>query len=72
MRSRGDTTELDTFRLGLVWEWDEWEEQILQNLEDHNDVVPQLTVNAVLINNLGSISDDIFARVGVREVSDEE
>jgi hypothetical protein len=72
MRTRADTTDLDTFCLGLVWDREEWEEQILQNLEDHTDVVPRLVVHAVRINNLGTVSDDMFARVGVLEVLDDE
>jgi len=72
MRTRTDTTDLDTFCLGLVWDREEWEEQILQNLEDHTDVVPRLVVYAVRINNLGTVSDDMFARVGVLEVLDDE
>jgi len=72
MRERGDTTDLDTFCLGLVWDREEWEEQILQNLEEHTDIVPRLVVHAVRINNLGTVSDDMFARVGVLEVLDDE
>ena len=72
MRTRVDTTDLDTFCLGLIWDRDGWEEQILQNLEDHTNVMPRLMVHAVRINNLGPVSDDMFARVGVIEVSDDE
>jgi hypothetical protein len=72
MRTRADTTDLDTFCLGLIWDRDGWEEQILQNLEDHTNVMPRLVVHAVRINNLGSVSDDMFARVGILEVSDDE
>ena len=72
MGTRADTTDIDTFCLGLVWERSEWEEQILQNLEDHTNVVPRLLVHAVRIHNLGPVSDDMFARMGVIEVSDDE
>lgn len=72
MGTRRDTTDLDTFCLGLVWDHEEWEEQILQNLEDHTDLVPRLVVHAVRINDLGAISDAMFAQVGVLEVSDDE
>jgi hypothetical protein len=72
MGTRADTTDIDTFCLGLVWERASWEEQILQNLEDHTNVVPRLVVHAVRIQDLGPVSDDMFARVGVIEVSDDE
>lgn len=72
MGTRADTTDIDTFCLGLVWERAEWEEQILQNLEEHTNVLPRLVVHAIRINNLGQVSDDLFARVGLIEVTDDE
>jgi hypothetical protein len=70
--TRADTTDIDTFCLGLVWDREEWEEQVLQNLEDYTDLVPRLVVHAVRINDLGRVNDEMFARVGVLEVSDDE
>lgn len=72
IRTRLDTTDLDTFCLGLFWDHEAWEEQILQNLEEHIDVVPRLVVHAVRIRDLAATSDEMFVRVGIVQVSDDE
>lgn len=72
LRTRRDTTDLDTFRLGLFVDREAWDERVLQNLEDHNEVLPRLVVHAVRINNLGAICNELFARMGVSEVSEDD
>jgi hypothetical protein len=72
IRTRQDTTDLDTFRLGLFWDHEAWDERVLKNLEDHSDVVPKLVVHTIRIHHLGPISDELFVRVGVLEVSDDD
>jgi hypothetical protein len=72
IRTRQDTTDLDTFRLGLFWDYAAWDERVLQNLEEHSDVVPKLVVHTIRIKNLGPISDELFVHVGVLEVSDDD
>ncbi len=72
MRYRQDTTDIDTFRLSLCWDQEEWNEQVLGNLEEHEVGVPQLIVHKICIKELGPMTDDLFAAIGVLEVSDDD
>jgi hypothetical protein len=73
MRSRIDNTDKDTFRLGLCWERTEWDELVLENLEENNNVnLPKLTVHVIRINNLKQITDELFNTLGIIELSDDD
>jgi hypothetical protein len=71
MRSRSDTTDMDTFRLGLCWDRAEWNESILENLEDAEPKLPRLTVHVIRINNLRQLTDELFGAIGITEVFDD-
>jgi hypothetical protein len=72
MRTRQDTTEQDTFRLSLCWEASAWRESALENLQEASVDLPRLTVHVIRITHLRQLTDDLFAGIGVVEVSDDD
>jgi hypothetical protein len=72
MRTRQDTTEMDTFRLSLCWENSEWREKTLENLQDEGVTLPELTVHLIRIHQLRQLTDTLFAELGVTEVTDDD
>lgn len=71
LRDRQDTTSKDTFCLSLCWEETTWREAVLQNLEEGDIEGPRLTVHATRIAGLRTLTDEVFAQIGITEVSDE-
>lgn len=69
---RLDTTDRDTFSLSLCWEASAWSETVLENLQENNIELPRLTVHLIRINNLSQLIDDLFAKMGVNEISDDD
>lgn len=72
MQNRTDTTDKDTFRLGLCWEHSEWREKVLENLEENAVDLPRFTLHVIGINGLRQIIDELFAQLGVGEVVDDD
>ena len=69
---RNDTRVKDKFRLSLCWEHLEWNETVLENLQDNGVALPELTLHVIRINNLRQITDELFAELGATVVSDED
>ncbi len=69
---RTDNRGKDNFRLGLCWENSEWSENVLENLQDNGVDLPKLILHVIPINNLRQITDELFADLGVKEVSDDD
>lgn len=72
MKDRTDTTDKDSFCLSLCWDSAMWHEKVLDNLQENGVELPKLTVHVVLIGNLRQVTDEIFAELGVTEVSDDD
>ena len=72
MRTRQDTTEMDTFRLSLCWGNSKWREKVLENLQDYGVILPELTVHVIRISRLRQLTDTLFNELGVAEVHDDE
>src|SRR5260370_41759686 len=72
MQDRTDTTEKDSFRLSLCWYSAMWRVKVLANLQENGVEIPKLTVHVVLIENLREITDEIFAELGIKEVTDDD
>lgn len=72
MRDRRDTTEMDTFRLGLCWEQSHWSESVLQNLEENQVVLPRFTIHVIRVNGIRKLIDELFSKLGITEVSDDD
>ena len=70
MRSRSQTPDVDTFRLGLVWEESAWTETVLRNLEDAS-VDVALGVHAVRVSGLGALTESVFAAIGITGLVDD-
>jgi hypothetical protein len=74
MFDRRDAADIETFRIGLVWEQASWTERVLQNLEDDVDdsSQPKTTVDLVRIRGVRSLADEVFQQTGVTEIIDDE
>ena len=69
LRDRDDTSNIESFRLGLVWETNEWSEATIENLEEaRNSPVPKLVVILVRLLGLKSLVDELYDSIGVTEV----
>lgn len=71
MKERRDTTSKDNFVLSLCWDRDQWQENVLENLQDNGVELPRLTVKVIRIADLRDVSDRVFGRLGVNRVLDE-
>ncbi|SRR6266571_144400 len=67
------TSEIESFHLGLTWEKEQWSEDTLQRLEDEvsNDM-PRLAVHLVRLSQLASLVDELFHKIGVDKVVENE
>lgn len=72
MRDRRDTTDLDTFCIGLWWEQSVWNENLLSNLNEAEINLPRLTVHAIQISDLGPLTDSLFQELGVAGIVDDD
>ena len=72
MGNRLDTTNQDTFSLSLCWERSMWRETVLENLQENEIDLPRLTVHVIRLNNLCQITDDLFAKMGINEISEDD
>lgn len=64
MRDRKDTTDIDSFHLGLCWERDSWEESVLEKLEENGVNLDILTVSVVCIGGIRNLTEEIFKKLG--------
>ncbi len=72
MKDRDDTTDKDSFCLSLCWDSAMWHEKVLDNLQENGVELPRLIVHVVRIGDLRRITDEIFAELGITEVSDDD
>jgi hypothetical protein len=72
LQDRNDTKDKDNFRLSLCWEHSTWREKPLENLQDNGMDLPKLAVHVIRIHTLRQITDELFAELGVTEVSDDD
>jgi hypothetical protein len=71
LESREDNN-IDTSSLNLYFEDSIWSEEVMENLEALKTKLPHLTVRVTRVVGLGALTDELFARLGVTEVIDEE
>jgi Cap4 SAVED domain len=64
--------DVDTSSLNLFFEDSIWTEEVMENLEAIQTRLPHLTVRVTRIVGLGALTDELFARLGVNHVIDEE
>ena len=72
MRDRRDTKDRDTFRLSLCWDSLQWQEKVLEKLQENVGSLPKLTIYAIRLKNLRQITEEVFAAIGISEVSDDD
>ncbi len=72
MKERRDSTEKDTFCLSLCFDVECWDEDVLVKLQEKSSNLPRLTTQSIRINDLRNLTDDVFGRLGVGEISDED
>jgi hypothetical protein len=66
INNRQSLSQIDRFRLGLVWEKDNWSEESLEQLEQEVDYsFPRLCVQRVKIRNLKPNVQKLFENVGI-------
>ncbi|HYU56245.1 MAG TPA: Hachiman antiphage defense system protein HamA [Candidatus Dormibacteraeota bacterium] len=72
LKDRKDTTNLESFRLGLVWEYGKWSETCLRNLEEARETaVPRMTVQLVRIQNLIPLIEELYGSLGITEITND-
>ena len=64
--------QIETYKLWICYDESSWNEMLLQNLEDHGVNMLRFEVYVHLINQLAKVSDEVFALIGVVEVSDND
>jgi hypothetical protein len=64
--------DIDTSSLNLFFEDSIWTEEVMENLEAIKTKLPRLTVRVTRVAGLSAMTDELFARLGVTEVLDEE
>jgi len=69
-----DTSNIENFVIGLVYDVDNWSETTLSNLDEEikNNSTTNVIVKLIKINNLASIIDDVFKRLGIEDVIENE
>jgi len=74
LQDRSDTTEKESFRLGLIWENEAWAETVLQNLEEEVKPVdsPHLIVQRVRIQRLAPLIEELFKAMGAAMVLEDD
>jgi Cap4 SAVED domain len=72
MEDRNDTRDKDTFRISLCYEHSVWNEKTLENLQEATVSLQGLTVNIICISDLRKLTDELFAKIGATQVSDNE
>jgi hypothetical protein len=62
----------ETYRIFLVWDSDQWSEEVLGKLAALPQVIESLTSHVVHIGGLADVVEASFERVGIELVEDEE
>jgi hypothetical protein len=61
----------DTFALGLCWDSDIWTEAHLRSLEQDGPDLDLLTVYAMRLQELRTLTDEVFELIGVNDLADD-
>jgi hypothetical protein len=71
---RRNLSGMETFCLGLIWDSDSWNVEVLNSLEEEvdNSKYPRLVVDRVLIKNLTNEIHDLFEKIGIGELADDD
>jgi hypothetical protein len=73
LHDRDDTSNIESLRIGLVWETNEWSETTVQNLEEaRNSPVPKLVVMLVRLLGLKGLVDELYGSIGVTEILNDD
>jgi len=76
LSDRSDNIGKDKFVLSLCWEKNEWDEAVLTNLDEKIEVDGEgpntVLVVVIQLQSLVSLTDEVFTRIGVTEISDDE
>lgn len=72
LRTRRDTAEDDTFRLGLFFDSTQWNERVLENLEANEVKLPELTAHVIRIHNLKEVTEEILTNLGASEIIEDD
>lgn len=72
MKNRLSRKDNDAFRLGLCYDSEVWREKALENMQAHGVKLPNFSAHVICVDNLRIVTDEIFAELGLTEVSDDE
>lgn len=74
VNDRRDLTNMETFCLGLIWDYDTWTETVLSNLEEEleENNAPRLLVKRIRIKNLAKHIEELFEKIGFGESSNDD
>lgn len=72
LADRSDTREKETYCIGLCWERGAWDDTVLQNLENDEIHLERLSIPVVRIQDLGTLTDELFKAIGIHEVEDDD
>jgi len=71
LRSRA-VTNIDRFKLFLVWELERWAEESLEMIDEHEPKLEGTEIHLVRINGLAAVVDDIYRRMEITVVDDDD
>lgn len=72
LADRSDTREKESYCIGLCWERAAWDDTVLLNLENDETHLERLSIPIVRIQNLGTLTDELFRAIGIHEVEDDD
>jgi hypothetical protein len=62
----------DTYRIVLVWDRDQWREEVLGRLGALPDILEALSSHVAYVADLASVVEGSFERVGIELIEEEE
>jgi hypothetical protein len=67
-----DSDSLGSYEVSLVWESAEWNERVIDELDDADDLVDPLRVSVTGLSGLQELAEAVFARAGIEMTDDED
>jgi hypothetical protein len=67
-----DSDSLGSYEVSLVWEREAWNEQVLEDLDDADDLLDPLRVSVTGLMGLQGLAEAVFARAGIEMTDDED
>lgn len=72
LADRADTRDKETYCIGLCWERSSWNDRVLSNLDEDDCHLNRLSVSVIRIDQLETLTDELFRAIGITEIEDDD